>query len=94
LSNLFKVGIGTGDPIAFTLAEKYKICGIDISPLLIEKCLTKHPNISCKVGDIDYPEGSFDLVYCIHSTFFPNYLKSITEMLRIVKKRGCVCLIL
>ncbi len=88
-----KVGIGTGDPIAFTVAEKYKICGIDISPLLIEKCLSKHPNISCKVGDaedIDYPEGSFDLVYCIHSTFFPNYLKSITEMLRIVKKGGGV----
>lgn len=94
-SKLLEVAIGTGYPFADYLQKHgYVVYGIDISPLLIEKCKELNPEIVCKVGDaenLEYESGSFDCTYCFHSTwYFPDLSKVIDEMMRVTRKGGLV----
>jgi len=92
---LLEVAIGTGYPIADALQKHgFEIHGIDISPALIEKCLTTNPAIHAKVGDaenLDYADGEFDAAYCFHSTwYFPDLPRVIDEMLRVTRPDGFI----
>lgn len=94
-SLLLDVGIGTGFPIASSLASlNYDISGIDISSHLIKKCLEDNPNIHAEVGDAEnmhYAANSFDLVYCFHTSWvIPDFLKALTSMFRVTRKNGIV----
>jgi ubiquinone/menaquinone biosynthesis C-methylase UbiE len=94
-SKLLEVAIGTGYPFADYLQKHgYNVYGIDISPLLIEKCKELNPEIICKVGDaekLEYDSGSFDCTYCFHSTwYFPDLSKVIDEMIRVTRQGGLV----
>lgn len=83
------------------LAQKgYDIKGLDISPNLIanakETAKKKNLNIDFRVGDmrkLSYRDDSFDSVICMWSAFselpeLGDQLKSIEEMLRVLKKGG------
>jgi len=92
---ILEVAIGTGYPFAdYFQRNGYSLYGVDISPLLVEKCHSLNPNIQCKVGDaekLEYPNQYFGLVYCFHSTwYFPNLEKAIDEMLRVTHLGGIV----
>ena len=92
---ILEVGIGTGYPFADTFQKKgYNVYGIDISPLLINKCKRLYPDISCEVGDAEnlpYKDNFFDVVYCFHSTwYFPDLRKAISEMMRVVNHKGMI----
>lgn len=92
---ILEVAIGTGFPFADYLQKKgYKVYGIDIAPILIEKCKELNKKIICKVGDaedLDYPSNFFQCTYCFHSTFyFSNLKKSIKEMIRVTKPGGLI----
>ena len=92
---LLEVSIGTGWPIASSLASlNYDISGIDISSRLIKKCVEDHPDIHAEVADAEnmpYESDSFDLVYCVHSSwFFPNLMKALSEMFRVTKESGII----
>mgnify|MGYP006414586525 FL=1 len=95
VKKILEVAIGTGDPIAADLLGKgYQMSGVDISEILIAKCKENYPKINAIVGDaenIKLSNGSFDLVYCLHSAWLiPNFNRAISEMLRVVKKKGGV----
>jgi len=92
---LLEVAIGTGYPIADALQKKgFEIHGIDLSPVLIERCRVTNPAIHAKVGDaenLDYADGEFDAVYCFHSTwYFPDLTRVIDEMIRVTRPDGFI----
>lgn len=92
---LLDVAIGTGYPFGYFLQRAgYRVNGIDIAPILIEKCQELFPNINCHVGDaedLEYPDNYFDCVYCFNATFyFTNLNKALDEMLRVTKEEGLV----
>ena len=93
--SLLEVAMGTGYPfLAFFLKRGYSVCGVDISPPLVEKCRRLYPDCSCQVGDaenLDYPDNHFDVTYCFHSTwYFPNLARAIDEMLRVTRQNGFI----
>ena len=92
---ILEVGIGDGFPYSNVLDEMgYEVYGIDISPILIEKVKTQFPKINVSVGDaenLEFKDNFFDIVFCFRSTwYFPNIIKSISEMLRVVKVGGLI----
>ncbi|WP_162907596.1 class I SAM-dependent methyltransferase [Allorhizocola rhizosphaerae] len=94
-ARLLEVAIGTGYPIAGFLARAgHKVHGIDISPALIERCRELNPGIEASVGDAEnlaFDDGTFDAVYCFHSTwYFPDLPRVIDEMLRVTREGGAV----
>tara|TARA_Y100000590_G_scaffold452523_1_gene595846 strand:- start:553 stop:1293 length:741 start_codon:yes stop_codon:yes gene_type:complete len=93
--NVLDVGIGTGFPFGdFLQKGGYDVHGIDIAPILIEKCKKLNNKINCKVGDAEnltYPNNFFDCTYSFHSTFyFPNLCKVISEMIRVTNPNGLI----
>jgi SAM-dependent methyltransferase len=92
---ILEVAIGTGEPIARSLSEKgYRISGIDISDILVKECQDKNPEIQCEIGDAEnlhFSDGSFDMTYCLHSSWFvTNFNKAISEMIRVTRVGGVV----
>ena len=90
-ARILDVGVGDGNPYAAYFQNKDMVVhGIDISPLLVEKCNKLNPKIIVKVGDsedIRYDTDYFDMVYCFHTSwYFPNLIRSIEEMVRVCKR--------
>jgi len=94
-TEILDVAIGTGFPFGnFFEKNGYKVYGVDIAPILIEKCKNLNPNINCQVGDAEnlkYPNNFFSCTYCFHSTsYFTNLSKTIEEMIRVTIPNGLV----
>jgi ubiquinone/menaquinone biosynthesis C-methylase UbiE len=94
---VLEVAIGTGYPIADYLQQAgHEVHGVDISPELVDRCRELNPAIQAKVGDaenLDYPDATFDVTYCFHSSwYFPNLARAIGEMVRVTKPGGSVLL--
>ena len=92
---ILEVGIGDGFPYSNILDEMgYEVYGIDISPVLIKKVKTQLPKIIVSVGDaenLEFQDNYFDIVFCFRSTwYFPDIIKSISEMLRVIKVDGFI----
>jgi len=94
-TKILDVAIGTGAPFGnFFEKNDYKVYGVDIAPILIEKCKKLNPNINSEVGDAEnlkYPENFFNCTYCFHSTaYFTNLDKVIDEMIRVTIPNGLI----
>jgi len=94
-SEILDVAIGTGYPYgSFFEKNGYKVYGVDIAPILIEKCKNLNPNINCQVGDAEnlkYPDNFFSFTYCFNSTsYFANLSKTIEEMIRVTTPNGLI----
>ena len=92
---ILEVGIGDGFPYSNILDEMgYEVYGIDISPTHVDMVKESLPKINVEVGDsedLEFTDNFFDVVFCFRSTwYFPDVIKSISEMLRVVKKHGVV----
>ena len=72
----------------------YDIYGIDIAPTHVEMVNKVLPNVNVSVGDsenLQFSDNFFNIVYCFRSTwYFTNLIKSISEMVRVVKNDGIV----
>lgn len=72
----------------------FEVFGIDISPTHVKMVKNTLPNVNVDIGDaedLQFPNNNFDVVYCFRSTwYFTNLIKSISEMLRVVKNDGVV----
>ena len=95
LGKILEVAIGTGEPIPNNLQKiGYSVYGIDISDRLIDECKKNNENIRCEVGDAEQlkiANAEFDLIYCVHSSWFiPDLNKAVTEMVRVSKRGGVV----
>ncbi len=88
------VGAGTGYPHADYLQRAgCEVHGVDIAPLLIEKCNRLYPEIRAIVADaenIPYLSGRFDCAYSISSTRFFSIEKAVSEMVRVTRRGGLV----
>jgi len=94
-TKILDVGIGTGFPFGdYFQKNGYKVYGVDIAPILIEKCKKLNANIICEVGDsenLKYADNFFNCTYCFHSTaYFTNLSKSIDEMIRVTIPNGFI----
>ena len=92
---ILEVGIGDGFPYSNVLDEMgYEVYGIDISPTHVDMVKESLPNINVEVGDsedLEFTDNFFDVVFCFRSTwYFPDVIKSISEMLRVVKNDGLI----
>ena len=92
---ILEVGIGDGFPYSNVLDEMaYEVYGIDISLTHVDMVKESLPNINVCVGDaedLEFQDNFFDIVFCFRSTwYFPNLIKSISEMLRVVKNDGLI----
>ena len=92
---ILEVGIGDGFPYSNVLDEMgYEVYGIDISPTHVDMVKESLPNINVRVGDsedLEFTDNFFDVVFCFRSTwYFTNLIKSISEMLRVVKNDGLI----
>ena len=92
---VLEVGIGDGFPYSNVLDEMgYEVYGIDISPVHVDMVKESLPNINASVGDaedLEFQDNFFDIVFCFRSTwYFPDLIKSISEMLRVVKNDGLI----
>jgi len=92
---MLDVGIGDGFPYSKVLDEMgYEVYGIDLSPTHVNMVTETLPNINVAIGDSEYLEfkdNFFDVVFCFRSTwYFTNLIKSISEMLRVVKDEGLI----
>ena len=92
---ILEVGIGDGFPYSNVLDEMgYEVYGIDISPTHVDMVKESLPKINVEVGDsedLEFTDNFFDVVFCFRSTwYFTNLIKSISEMLRVVKNDGLV----
>lgn len=95
---LLEVGFGTGMLIS-SLSKKFRgrmrITGVDISPEMLKKAGAKLrglPSVELMIADAEklpFKSGTFDFVVstlAVHH--FPNALKAIKEMCRVLKKGG------
>jgi len=92
---ILEIGIGDGFPYSNVLDEMaYEVYGIDISPTHVDMVKESLPNINVCLGDaedLEFQDNFFDIVFCFRSTwYFPNLIKSISEMLRVVKNDGLI----
>ncbi len=92
---ILEVGIGDGFPYSNVLDEMgYEAYGIDISSALVDMVKESLPKINVKVGDaedLEFIDNFFDVVFCFRSTwYFPDVIKSLSEMLRVVKNVGFI----
>ena len=92
---ILEVGIGDGYPFSSELEKnKFDVYGIDLSPTHVDMVKKTLPNINVKVGDsedLEFDNNFFDVVFCFRSSwYFPDLIKSISEMLRVVKIDGLV----
>jgi len=94
-SRLLDVGVGTGYPFAdFFQKQGYHVFGVDLSPLLVEKCKQLNREIACEVRDAEdlpFPENTFDCTYCFQSSwYFPNPKDAVREMVRVTRPMGFI----
>ncbi len=92
---MLEVAIGTGYPVADYLQKAgYKMHGVDISPVLVERCRALNPMIEASVGDaekLEFAGGAFDATYCFHSSwYFPDLTRVVDEMVRVTRPGGLV----
>ena len=92
---ILEVGIGDGFPYSNVLDEMgYEVYGIDISPSHVNMVKESLPKINVEVGDsedLEFTDNFLDVVFCFRSTwYFTNLIKSISEMLRVVKNDGLI----
>lgn len=98
---ILDVGCGTGAlaEIALRNGAAEVVCG-DISSFMLKiaqkKKLFQNPNFSCcqlDAGDLPYKDNAFDAVISGMSFgLFPDQEKAATEMVRITKPGGLVCI--
>jgi ubiquinone/menaquinone biosynthesis C-methylase UbiE len=85
---LLEIGAGTGRDSKFFQDQGLETVCIDLSPAMVELCKQKCLNAYVMdAGDLSFPDGSFDAVYCMNSllhltkTEFPAVLRQIDRLL-------------
>lgn len=90
------VACGTG-VVAITAARRgAKVCGLDLSPALLDharrNATTAHLDVDFREGDVEalpYPDASFDVVLSQYGHMFaPRPAIAVREMLRVLKAGG------
>ena len=96
-SRVLDVACGTG--IVARLAKQRagpsgRVVGVDLSPQMLELGRRIAPDVEWREGDalaLPVDDGAFDVALCHQGVqFFPNKLKALAEMLRVLVQGGTV----
>ena len=93
-SKVLDIGCGPGqmEELVTELAVRGEAIGLDISNKMLLRAKEKHGKASFVFGfadNIPFPENYFDIVYCLNSFHhYPNQVKALKEMFRVLKKDG------
>jgi ubiquinone/menaquinone biosynthesis C-methylase UbiE len=94
-SKILEIGCGVGQIANFLEKRDYNVTGIDISPLFVKEA-KKHGDANFEVMDstaLKYEDQSFDTVISAETLeHIPNPRKALSEMTRVLKKRGLIVL--
>lgn len=98
--SILEIGFGNGAFFSkfFSVSTDLQITGIDFSPLMV-KCATKENRDLIQMGKlvllkgessrIQFPDNSFDTVFCINVIYFwQNPEQNLKEILRVLKPSG------
>ena len=69
-SRILDLGCGCGVPVARLLAERFRVTGVDISPVQIERARKLVPRASfvCRdMCDLDFDRGAFEAIICLYA---------------------------
>lgn len=64
------LGCGNGVPVARALAERYRVTGVDLSPVQIGRAWGLVPGgrfLCADMTEVDLPTGSFDAAVCLYA---------------------------
>ncbi len=70
--SVLDIGCGAGVPIAKSLAARYRVTGVDVSPEMIQRAQQHVPagNLKCAdIMSIQMPPASFDAVIAFYAVF-------------------------
>ena len=70
--SVLDVGCGAGVPIARSLAQRYRVTGVDLSPEMVRRARSNVPGGRFRCADImavDLPPAGFDAVVAFYSVF-------------------------
>ena len=95
--SVLDVACGTGI-VARTAADAQRgqgrVVGVDLNPAMLSVARRVRPEIDWREGDaasLPFPDGAFDVVLCqMALMFFPDRVKALREMARVVTGRGTV----
>lgn len=90
---ILEVGCGTG--YYLVILSENKCFGIDISKKMLKQCKMKYfKNIFLGNGaHLMFKDNTFDIILCVNTfQYFPEPIKSLTEMNRVLKESGEVIL--
>ena len=71
-ARVLDAGCGAGLPVARQLVERFRVTGVDISPVQIEMARENVPTAEFEVGDLsalELREGTFDGIVCLFALF-------------------------
>jgi SAM-dependent methyltransferase len=89
--SILDIGCGAGVPVARTLANRFRVTGVDISEGMIKRARANVPGAEFNNGDImeaEFPESSFNAVTAFYSIFHlpreehPELLRRIYRWLK------------
>lgn len=64
------LGCGNGVPVARALAERYRVTGVDLSPVQVARAREFVPGgrfLCADMTEVDLPAGSFDAALCLYA---------------------------
>ena len=88
---MLDLGCGCGVPVARRLARRYRVTGVDLSPLQIERARKLVPDatfICADMSALQFPARSFDAIVCFYALIHlpldeqPAILRAIANWLR------------
>lgn len=93
------IGTGTGNLAGLFLAKGIDMAGIDQSKEMLKQCGRKFPGLETKLGNflaVPYLDHSFDFVvssYALHHLTDEQKFLAFSEMRRVLKPHGRICLV-
>ena len=89
------VGCGSGRDVNVFVQNGFCAVGIDYDVREVRRARENFPCIDVHLGNaesLDFPDASIDAVFMINVVHYTNEKKSLSELLRVLKKRGYACI--
>lgn len=92
-SEILEIGCGTGKYTGILKKNAKRICGIDISPKMIDVAKKSNSDVRFIVGDseklLDFKNEEFDVVAGFNTfSYYPNKLDALHSINRVLKRGG------
>lgn len=92
-SNILEIGCGTGHFTGMLRRRSGRVCGIDLSPGMVEVAKKRNPDVTFFVGDCEelkpFKDQDFDAVAAFNTfSYYPDKRRALGAISRVLKKDG------